>query len=379
MDENKSVITGEFDRTGRYDAGLKSLAGSLRAAFLILLLAIIGTLIYFFSGAGYFSVEPQQAVIVQRFGKVVDVCTSGGHWYLPYPVNQFIRIQTSQQLLDVNFNATPGMPDEPNISLEPGRDEYLMTGDANIVHSSWTIAYRIANPARYYEVLLTPLFPLENGKITPDDVFVDADGMEGSRGPQTFLKNLFRRAVINVTAETQVNDILYAGQSAYSDAVQKEFTRLINESDCGIVIDNVGLNRTNPPLKTKAAFDEVTAAGNTRSKLYNEAVAYKVEVENETLSGVEAVRAEALTYKKRIIAKVGAEKIYFEKIREQFLIHPATVPMALYTAALTDIGRELKGDKFLLGSQGEKKQLWLKLNPELKKSSGEQEKSGEEK
>ena len=75
----------------------------------------------------------------------------------------------------------------------------------------------------------------------------------------------------------------------------------------------------------------------------------------------------------------GAEKIYFEKIREQFLIHPATVSMALYTAALTDVGRELKGDKFLLGSQGEKKQLWLKLNPELKKSSGEQEKSGEEK
>jgi len=60
MSENKSVIAGDFDRTDRYDAGLKSLANSLRAAFFVLLLGIIGTLIYFFSGAGYFSVEPQR-------------------------------------------------------------------------------------------------------------------------------------------------------------------------------------------------------------------------------------------------------------------------------------------------------------------------------
>ena len=71
MEENKSVITNEFDRSGRYDAGLKSLAKSLRVAFLLLLIGIIATLIYFVSGAGYFSVEPQQAVIVTRFGKIV--------------------------------------------------------------------------------------------------------------------------------------------------------------------------------------------------------------------------------------------------------------------------------------------------------------------
>ena len=38
MSDNKSVISGEFDRTDRYEAGLKSLANSLRAAFFILLL-----------------------------------------------------------------------------------------------------------------------------------------------------------------------------------------------------------------------------------------------------------------------------------------------------------------------------------------------------
>ncbi|MBR2721036.1 MAG: hypothetical protein IKB74_06830, partial [Lentisphaeria bacterium] len=109
MEENKSVITNEFDRSGRYDAGLKALAKSLRAAFLLLLIGIIATLIYFVSGAGYFSVEPQQAVIVTRFGKVIQTCKSGGYWFLPFPVHQFIRVQTSQQLLDIDFAAAPSM------------------------------------------------------------------------------------------------------------------------------------------------------------------------------------------------------------------------------------------------------------------------------
>ena len=249
MAENKSVITNEFDRSGRYDAGLKSLAKSLRVAFLLLLIGIIATLIYFVSGAGYFSVEPQEAVIVTRFGRIVGTYTSGGHWFLPYPVNQFIRVKTSQQLLEVDFAAIESQTEESG-SLQPGRDNYIITGDANIVHSSWTIAYRVDNPEKYYLRLLTPQFPVENGRVTPDDEFTDADGMVGTRGPVTFLRNLFRQAVITVTAESRVNDILYAGQSTYSEEVRREFTRLIAESDCGIVIENVGLNRIYPPIKT---------------------------------------------------------------------------------------------------------------------------------
>lgn len=370
MSENKSVIAGDFDRTDRYDAGLKSLANSLRAAFFVLLLGIIGTLIYFFSGAGYFSVEPQQAVIVLRFGKVAAAHESGGHWYLPYPVNQFIRIQTSQQLLNVDFvPAVVSGGEEDGISLEPGRDTYLLTGDANIVHASWTIAYRVDNAAKYYETLLTPAIPVQNGKIMPDEEFTDSVGMKGTRGPQTFLRNLFRQAVIDVTAESQVGDILYAGQGAYSEKVQQLFTKLVNDANCGIKIDNVGLNRIYPPRKTKAAFDSVTAAGNVRSQLYSEAEAYKVEVENDTKASVAEIIAAAETYKKQLVSGTEAREFYFKEIFAKHKQYGSSVTMALYTAALNEIAAKLDGDKFILGSSGEKKQIRFKLNPEPKKST----------
>lgn len=368
MEENKSVITNEFDRSGRYDAGLKALAKSLRAAFLLLLIGIIATLIYFVSGAGYFSVEPQQEVIVTRFGKVVQICKSGGYWFLPFPVHQFIRVQTSQQLLDIDFAAAPSM-NEMGDSFEPGRDSYIITGDANIVHSSWTVAYRVNDPKKYYLNMLTPQFPVENGKVMPDEEFTDADGMKGTRGPVTFLRNLFRRAVIDVTAKARVNDILYAGQSQYSESVRREFEKILKTYDCGIVIENVGLNRIYPPVKTKAAFDEVTSAGNSSSALRNEALAYKVEQENEAQAARAAIVSAAETYRKKVVSSLEAQSDYFNKIYEQHRQHPGTLTMALYTEMLKDVAGKMEGDKFVLGQNDSGKELWLKINREPKTSA----------
>ena len=370
MEENKSVITNEFDRSGRYDAGLKSLAKSLRVAFLLLLIGIVATLIYFFSGAGYFSVEPQQAVIVSRFGKIVGVYTTGGHWFLPYPVNQFIRVQTSQQLLEVEF-AAAATPNGENTSLEPGKDNYVMTGDANVVHSSWTIAYRVDNPRKYYNQLMTPQFPVVNGKVMPDDEFVDADGMTGTRGPVTFLRNLFRRAVITVTSGSQVDVILYAGQSDYSNAVAGEFRRLVNESDCGIVIDNVALNRIYPPAKTKDAFEELTAAANKSSAMRNEALAYRKTQENESVAASRAIIADAEKYSNQVQKQLEARSVYFKRILENR--NAGTLTMALYTEMLKEVATAVQGgdsDKFVLGPKGGK--MWMKLNREPKNSSSGQ-------
>jgi membrane protease subunit HflK len=193
--------------------------------------------------------------------------------------------------------------------------------------------------------------------------------MKSARGPVTYLRNCFRDAVINVAGSSQVGNILYAGQAAFSEAVRKKFSETVAADDCGIVIENVALNRIYPPEKTKAAFDEVTAAGNTRSALRNEAAAYRVEVENEARSTAAAILADAETYKMRMIARSEAEKTYFLRILEQYRRSPDTVPMALYTDMLNDIAGALQGDKFLLGTRGKSKQLWMKLNPELKKSA----------
>ena len=104
--EPKSVIRQDFDRSGQYESGLKSLVRSLQWAFAFLLVVIVAMLIYFFTAGGYFSVEPQQAVIVLKFGKYEATYTTGGHWFLPYPVNRFVRVRVNQQQLGMPTSST---------------------------------------------------------------------------------------------------------------------------------------------------------------------------------------------------------------------------------------------------------------------------------
>lgn len=368
--EPKSVIGQDFDRTGQYDSGLQSLVKSLKWAFAFLLVVIIGMLIYFFTGGGYFSVEPQRAVIVVNFGRITETFTTGGHWFIPYPVNRFIEVQTNPQTMSVDFLAANGDAESPEPSLEPGKDNYLLTGDANIIHASWTLSYRVNHPERYYTTVATPAAPVVNGVPVDDDVVRDADGFAGTRGPQTLIRNLFKQAVIRVTSQLRVEEVLSQMQVQYTDSVQREFKRLVAETDCGVEIVNVTLERVFPPVSTKAAFEEVSAASNTQSTIENRAREYQVQLENRTLADAAEIIASAETYRKRVVSEVKAESSYFQSIHSEYAKNPKTVLMALYTNTLSDV---LKNQEniFVLGTGSGKgsKKLWMKLNPEPKKQA----------
>ncbi len=361
MDERNSVIKENGERAGQYDGGLQALVKSLKWAFGFLLVVIAGMLIYFFTAGGYFTVEPQHAVLVFKFGKFEQIYTTGGHWFLPYPVNRWVRVMTNQQSLRVRF-----MPEESvegadaTGPLNPGSDGYLFTGDANIIHNAWVVTYHISNPGRYYASLATPPNPLDD-----DLAVIDAEGYIGGRGPQTLLRNLFRQAATEVTAALKVDDIFGANQGSYSAAIKRDFSALVADLDVGIEIDNVTLERLMPPLRTKPAFDEVAAASNSSATQINQAMQYEVKVRNDMLTQESAMIAEADTYRSRVVSEMKAETAYFKTINEEYRKSPRTVLMALYNNALADVLGAQQG-KFILGSgnaPGAKRRAWIKLNP----------------
>ena len=380
QNENKSAIP-TFDTSGRYEGGLNALVKSLKWAFGILLALIIVMLIYFFSWGGYVSVEPQQQVVVMRFGRICDVPKSGAHWYFPYPVHRFIRVQTNPQFIKIDFQQSKNSDsaEEVKDSFEPGLDNYLITGDENVVLTSWTLGYRITDARKYYTMLATPEKPVVNGRIVEDDEVVDADGFSGRRGPRTLLRNLFRQAVVKVSATTRVDDMLRSGQAQYTEAVQREFDELLRKADCGIERESVVLDQVLPPAKTKEAFAEVTAASTTQSTRRNEAEAYRNKIINEAAAQAAKIEADAATYRTRTLASIEAEKEYFVSILKEYRRDPSSrsVPMVLYNAALAEAFAEIQDEKFVLNSGGESRQLWLKLNPEPKRPADQEQKKPE--
>jgi modulator of FtsH protease HflK len=346
----------------RYDSGLKALVRSLQFTFFLLILLILGMLIYFFTFGGYFTVKPQEAVIVLRFGKYVNTYTKDWHWFFPYPVNSFIHIPTNQQYLNVNFKALdiPGPPEMQAAGrpLKPGRDHYLLTGDFNIIHSSWQMEYKISEPKLYYESCLTPVDPLQDDPMlkTPEGEVM------GARGPQTLLRSVLRSCVIKVNAQSSVDDMLYNTKTS-SEAVESLFSKTIANLNVGITIINLQLIKAAPPTTTSKAFSQVTEAKQTSSSIIDKAENYSVKTKSAAKSKRTEILAEADTFKKIVVAEAKSESIYFDMINKQYNASPDTVLVALYNSVLGEVLSKVD-DKYIFARSRGKQEIRLKINPE---------------
>jgi membrane protease subunit HflK len=363
MDKSNTTKEIREQNDSLYDAGLKSLVKSLQIVFVFLVFIILVMLIRFLTLEGYFHVKKsQEAVIVLRFGKYVGTFDKGWHWFLPYPVHKFITFKTNRQTLRVNFlpaelPTPPGQP-QPGGPLVPGRDSYLITGDANIIHTQWVINYKIANAENYFRNTSWPENPMDNDKIEGADI-------PGTRGPQTMLRCFLRDAVIEVTASMKVDDILTHEKLAYKTEVTKLFRQKIVKMDCGIEIISLDLNNVAPPLSTKAAFTAVTNAGSTAAALIDKAKEYKVREENNVQTKVAQILADATVYKTEVVSQAKADSVYFDSIYEEYKNNPTTVLMALYNNTLSDVLDKID-QKYIIGSRNKGKQeVRIKINPEL--------------
>jgi membrane protease subunit HflK len=349
----------------QYDAGMKALVKALKGAFFLLVVVILGMLIYFVSLGGYFTVTPQESVIVLRFGKYVNTFNDGWHWYFPFPVHRFVHIKTNSQSLNVDFTPmeiTQGSPEmrARGRELAPGRDRYLITGDDNIIHTSWQLAFEIENPRKYYETVLTPTDPLQ-----PDQMIKTPTGENmGTRGPQTLLRALLRDAVVKTSAKNSIVNILYKNKERYQEQVKAYFIKAVNDINIGVKITEVNLGDVSPPLRTKPAFAAVSSAENIKSSMIDKAKAYSINQNNIAIAQKAKIIADANVYKKEIVAEVKADSNYFKKINAEYQKNPGTVLVALYNDKLSSVLSNVEDKYIFNGGNNKHQEIRLKINPE---------------
>ena len=347
-------------RGGRFDAGVSALLKALRMAFGGLVLVILGMLVYFVGFDSAFQVLPQESVIAMRFGRIIGVYDSGWQWFLPYPVTSYVRVPAAQKTLEVQFNAAqanPNMPSGDNM-LIPGRDRYLITADKNIVHSTWSLTYRISDPRKYYTTLMTPANPMD-----ADELVYDTTGRpNGRRGPETTLVNLVTDAVITVTCQATVDDVLYASSEKYVDRVQARLAESLKMLDAGIEIESLILQQSVVPVAVKPAFDAAQAAGAARATELGQAVSYRENLMTAAEAECSAVISNAENYRLQVVEEIAAETKYFEKILEAFELNREATLIPLYYDAVGAVMR-VSREKFVLGSGGAH-ELRMRLNPE---------------
>jgi regulator of protease activity HflC (stomatin/prohibitin superfamily) len=255
-----------------------------------------------------------------------------------------------------------------SVQLTPGKDGYLFTADANIIHTGWKLFYKITDPLQYYKSVILPSNPKND-----DQEFKDPKTGEslGTRGPRTLLLATLDNAIIKTCAVTVVDDILNSPD--FRNKVSEIVTREIDDLNIGITVNSVKMPAKTPPLGTVQAFRALTEAKLKSATLKHDAENYKVKTLNAAESQAATLLADADAYKTEIVASMRSEAKTFNAILKEYNKNPKTVPVALYSDALTSVLKSADDIFVLKTNKQGSQELRLLLNREPPKI-GKQEK-----
>jgi membrane protease subunit HflK len=193
----------------------------------------------------WFTVEPEEAGVVLRFGRVVRQVPSGLHMKLPYPLETVLKVPIERQLKEEFGFRTQEAAVRTTYSDEDLTAESLMlTGDLNVAVVEWTAQFRVRDPYKY-------LFKVRNVR-------------------QTF-RDMNETVMREVIGDRSVNEVLTVGRQEIAAEAEQRLQALCDEYETGIKIEQVVLQDVNPPDAVKPSFNEVNQAQQEREKLINQA------------------------------------------------------------------------------------------------------------
>lgn len=287
--------------------------------------------------SSWFTVQPEETGVVQRFGAVVRSVGPGLHFKLPYGIETVRLIPTARVLKEefgfrtVATRAGQRTQYEDNKAL---KDESLMlTGDLNVIDVQWIVQYRIEDPVRY-------LFRVRESRQTIRDV----------------AEAVMRQIVGNRLG----SDVLTVGRVAVSTEMKEEMQKILSAYETGVRLVTVELQDVTPPDSVKPAFNEVNEARQDRERTINQAQ----EQANREIPKARGEAARTITEAEgqavERVNRASGEATRFLAILDQYQAAPEVTRRRLYLEAL---GAILPEAKALYIVDGDQKALvpWLQM------------------
>ncbi|HVR43224.1 MAG TPA: FtsH protease activity modulator HflK [Thermoanaerobaculia bacterium] len=208
----------------------------------LVIVAIVALAVLF---STWFTIEPEEAGLVLRFGKFVRQVPSGLHLKLPYPIERVVKVPIERQLKEEFGFRTEGMNGRTTYSPRDLSAESLMlTGDLNVAVVEWTAQYRVRDPYLY-------LFKVRNVRKT--------------------FRDMNEAIMREVVGDHSVNEVLTVGRQQIAGEVEQRLQAMCDQYENGIKVEQIVLQDVNPPDPVKPSFNEVNQAQQEREKLINQA------------------------------------------------------------------------------------------------------------
>jgi membrane protease subunit HflK len=296
----------DFDEIGDKLKRLKGfkLPGGTKIIVLLLLILWLASGIYF--------VQPDEIGVVKRFGAFAYTTQPGPHYHLPFPFESAMKPKVTRiRRIEVGFR-TPGRV----TAYQPGQirevpDEALMlTGDENIVSVHFIVQYKIKDPVDF-------LF-----NVYAQDETVKAAAEAAMRA---------------VIGDNKIDTALTAGKFEIQNATKDYLQGILDKYGLGVEVVAVQLQDVHPPNEVVDAFKDVASAREDRSRIINEAEAYRNDILPKARGQAAVVVNAAKAYKESAILEANGEASRFLAVLEEYRKAPEITRKRLYIEAMEDI------------------------------------------
>ncbi|MDO8981587.1 MAG: FtsH protease activity modulator HflK [Afipia sp.] len=289
--------------------------------------------------SGFFRVQSEELGVVLRFGKHVRTVQPGLNYHLPYPIEtvllpKALRVSTLSIGMRVVDDSRRGggttIRDVPEESL-------MLTGDENIVDVDFTVLWR----------------------IKPDGV---GNFLFNIQNPEGTVKAIAESAMRDLIGRSTIQPILTGARTTIEAAVLELMQKTLDSYGSGILIQQVQMQKVDPPSQVIDSFRDVQAARADLERLQNEAQTYANRVVPDARGRAAQILQVAEGYREQVVAEAKGQSSRFLSVYEAYKKAPNVTRERIYLETMEKI---LGGaDKLVLdqGANGSGVVPYLPLN-----------------
>ncbi len=255
--------------------------------------------------SGFFRVEPDELGVVLRFGQFNREVQPGLNYHLPYPIETALTPQALRvNKLNVGFRESDDMRRGTTLRDVP-EESLMLTGDENIVDVDFSVLW----------------------KVKPNAV---GDYLFNIQSPEGSVKAVAESAMREVIGRSNIGPILTGARQTIETAVQALMQKTLDEYGAGIVIQQVQLQKVDPPTQVIDAFRDVQAARSDLERAQNEAQTYANKVVPEARGRGAKIVQDAEAYKAQAVADAKGQTSRFLQVYDQYKKAPDVTRRRMY-------------------------------------------------
>jgi membrane protease subunit HflK len=198
----------------------------------------------------------------------------------------------------------------------------MLTGDENIIDVNFVVLWKIGDVAKY-------LFDI--------------------RDPEDTVKAASESVVREIIGQTPIVEATTEGRRTIETRAREQLQQLMNDYGAGILIDEVQLQKADPPQEVIDAFRDVQRAQADRERAQNEAEAYANDVIPRARGDAERLLQESEAYRQEVVARATGEAERFRSVLAAYSKSQDVTVRRIYLETMEDV---LKGmNKVIIDGQ----------------------------